>query len=146
MDKNWNKRLKESRIKAKLTLKKVGSLMNSNLTEQSLIKYENGNVFPKIDVLEELCNLYNVTIDYILYGDESNFHFSIPTENVLTTFFFLLHKKAIIYNKDSNTIEIKDHKLALDIYKLSVFNKKKEITCISDMQSLISGIKKISVD
>ena len=146
MEKDWNIRLKESRLKAKLTLKKVGSLMNSNLTEQSLIKYENGNVFPKIDVLEELCNLYSVTIDYILYGDESNFHFSIPTENVLTTFFFLLYKKAIIYNKNSNTIEIKDHKLALDIYKLSVFNKKKEITCISDMQSLINGIKKISVD
>ena len=144
MDKEWNTRLRDARLKRNLSLKEVGENIPSALTQQSLIKYEKGDIFPKIDILEELCNLYQVTINYIMYGNESSIHFNIAEENILVTLLFLMHKNSITFQKELKILSINDDSLRSKIYKLSVFLSKKDFTTIEDLQILINGIKKIS--
>ena len=68
MNENWNLRLKECREKKGYTLKDLESISKLDMSQQSIIKYEKGEVFPRINVLEKMCKIYGTTIEYILYG------------------------------------------------------------------------------
>ena len=92
MDSNWNKRLKEKRVQAKLTLDEVSNICSHNLSQQSLIKYEKGEIFPRIDVLENLCNIYKCSINYVMYGSE-NTNIILDKNDYLITIWYLLATK-----------------------------------------------------
>lgn len=141
MEREWYNRLKSSRENSKLSLKEVSNRTIDKITQQSLIKYEKGEVFPKINVLEELCNMYNVQINYILYGNNNDFNLNIENKDLYTALFFLIYSQKINFNTQNGCLEIKDEILRKQIYKLSVFAKNKAISSFNDLNSLISGIK-----
>jgi len=64
------RRLKESRIAAKLTQEKVAEL--SNITTVYLSKIENGKVTPTLDTLGAICAVTNSDLGTIISGCQCN--------------------------------------------------------------------------
>lgn len=69
-------RLKELRNKYKLTiddlLDRLQDEHNVVIDEKSIRRYENGEFLPKIDNLICLSEIFNTTLDYIIYGKETS--------------------------------------------------------------------------
>lgn len=143
MDKNWYKRLKESREKAGLTLREASGINVFDVSQQSLIKYENGEVFPRIDLLDKMCKKYNVTVDYILYGS-SELSKTNDLEGQLVSLFMLMHSGKIKFSKKEKALLVKDKKLEQNLMILNIFLENNEIATVDDLSSLILAIKKMS--
>lgn len=60
--------IKDIRIKNKLTQKEFADKFG--VTYQAVSKWENAKNLPDINILKEICNEYNVSIDEILSGNE----------------------------------------------------------------------------
>ena len=60
-------RLKDLRMKHKFTQRDIGKFLN--LSQSQLAKVESNERNLKIDCVKKLCNLYNVSEEYILYGE-----------------------------------------------------------------------------
>lgn len=142
MIENWNVRLKECREKKGYTLKDLESLSKLGLSQQSIIKYEKGEVFPRINVLEKMCKVYKTTIDYVLYGKEKMVH-SEERSSSLVTIFFLLYLNKLSFDKETSALKINDKKLLLQIMALDEFKSRSDISTIEDLSLLIQGIDKM---
>ena len=74
--KNVGKRLQELREQKGLTIKDVVELLSRDyycgIDEKSIRRYEKGDFLPKIDNLICLAELYNTTLDYIVYGKDTS--------------------------------------------------------------------------
>ena len=74
--KNVGKRLQELREQKGLTIKDVVELLSRDyycgIDEKSIRRYEKGDFLPKIDNLICLAELYDTTLDYIVYGKETS--------------------------------------------------------------------------
>ena len=143
MERSWNIRLKKAREAAGLSLKDVSAMEVFDISQQSLIKYEKGEVFPRIDLLEKMCKKYNVTIDYIMYGSSELPRIN-ETSGHLVSLFFLLYGRKLKYNESRSSLEITDKRLATHIMAMDAFIKRKEISTIDDLSALIHAIKKMS--
>ena len=64
------KRLKSSRIAAKLTQEKVAEY--ANITTVYLSKIENGKVTPTLDTLGSICQVINADLGFIISGCQYN--------------------------------------------------------------------------
>ena len=63
--------LKAARVNANLTLDEVAKELHT--TRQTLIRYEKGETSPTVDMLIEMCHLYGVRMESILFlPKESN--------------------------------------------------------------------------
>lgn len=62
------KGLKEIRKIKKLSQMKVA--MDLNISREALSHYENGKREPNIDLLNKLSGYFNVSIDYLINGEE----------------------------------------------------------------------------
>lgn len=142
MKEKRNLRLKNKRIKAGLTLYEVSLKNKFNLSQQSLIKYEQGKVIPKVDILEDLCNIYKCDINYILYGSD-NTNIIIDKNDLLITIRYLLSTNMLCFN--GNYLEIKDNNLKSNIIFLNIYNKNVKISSLEDIYVLIDGIKKMEI-
>lgn len=60
--------IKEIRVKNNLTQKEFADKFG--VTYQAVSKWENGKNLPDINILKEMCNLYNVSLDEILNSTE----------------------------------------------------------------------------
>ena len=60
----FSKRLKSLRYERKYSQKLVAQL--TNVSRQSVNAWENGNATPTYDTLVKLCDIYNVSSDYLL--------------------------------------------------------------------------------
>lgn len=69
-NKEIGKRLHTARKNCNLTQKEVCNKVNIPKV-QSLSSYENGTTRIPVDTLSELCSLYRVTTDSIIYGEQS---------------------------------------------------------------------------
>ncbi len=138
MDGNWNERLREKRMQAKLTLSQVSGICSRNLSQQSLIKYEKGEVFPRIDVLEDLCQIYKCSINYIMYGSE-NTNIILNENDYLITIWYLLMTNKLKF--DGTNLNIMDDYLKKNIKYLNIYNQNVEISSLEDVYNLINGIK-----
>lgn len=138
MDGNWNERLKERRAQAKLTLGQVSEASSRNLSQQSLIKYEKGEVFPRIDVLEDLCHIYKCSINYIMYGSE-NTNIILNKNDYLITIWYLLTTNKLQF--DGVNLNIMDDSLKKNIKYLNIYNQNVEISSLEDVYNLVNGIK-----
>ncbi|EHG11220.1 helix-turn-helix domain-containing protein [Streptococcus intermedius] len=58
--------LKAARISAGYTLREVGKKINRNF--QTIAKYEKDSTKIPLDLLQELTDLYNISIDFIFLG------------------------------------------------------------------------------
>lgn len=141
MENNWNLRLKEAREKSNLSLSDVSEMLG--ISQQSLIKYEKGEVSPKINWLEKLCKKYNVTIDYILYNS-SELSKSSDLNGYLVALFMLMHSNKLSYDSENLSLHINDKKLNADLFALNTFIKETEIVSIDDLSRLINGIRKLT--
>ena len=73
-DKDFGARLKASRQLSGWTLKQAASYLKStgdSTDEPLLSKFENGYCIPKKSTLSKLCDMYGVSVDYLLTGDLS---------------------------------------------------------------------------
>ena len=74
--KNVGKRLQELREQKGLTIKDVVELLSRDyycgIDEKSIRRYEKGDFLPKIDNLICIAELYDTTLDYIVYGKETS--------------------------------------------------------------------------
>lgn len=61
---NLSSRLKELRLSKNLTQKQLAALIGGN--ERSIRFYESGERLPGIDVVVALCNVFDVTTDYLI--------------------------------------------------------------------------------
>ena len=139
---NWNMRLKECREKKGYTLKSLEGLSKLDLSQQSLIKYEKGEVFPRINILEKMCKIYGTTIDYILYGKQKLAQFEDRSSS-LVTIFMLLYLNKITLDTDSDNLKINDKRLLSQIIALNNYKSIADISSIDDLIRLIQGIKKM---
>ena len=64
------KGLREIRKKKKLSQVKVS--MDLNICREALSHYENGRRSPDIDMLVKMSEYFNVSIDYLIRGEEFN--------------------------------------------------------------------------
>ena len=60
--------LREIRIKRNLNQQKVA--MDLNISRESLSYYENGKRSPDVEMLVRLSRYYNVSVDYLITGEE----------------------------------------------------------------------------
>ena len=65
---NIGKKLKEAREKKKLTQKVVGEMVH--ISKSSVSKQETDKSYPKLNILLELVDLYDVSIDYLFSRDK----------------------------------------------------------------------------
>lgn len=138
----WNVRLREARQKSGIPLKEAQKMSKLDVSQQSLIKYEKGDVFPRIDLLEKMCKLYGTTVDYVLYG-ESKFAPFEDRPSSLVTFFMLLYSNKIRYDRENGKIEILDPRLKLQITALDYYRETADFSSLDDFERLIHGIKKM---
>lgn len=61
MELNIGKKLKELRIKEKMTIQKVANILN--VTNQAVSKWEHNLSYPSIKLLPKIAEIYNITID-----------------------------------------------------------------------------------
>ena len=70
------KRLRKLREGQELTINEVAERLSNNyfldVDEKSIRRYEKGEFLPKIDNLICLAELYDTTLDYIVYGKETS--------------------------------------------------------------------------
>lgn len=140
----WYERLKEARLKKGLTQKQVcENLMNGdNITIQSLVSYENGKKYPKTNVLKKLCTIYDVSSDYIIFGNKNNFLIETPNSDTLLNLFMLIYSKKIEINE--NEIIVNDLKLRCQLKKINIIAKYIDISNINQIKQLIDMINDIN--
>lgn len=67
--------LKAARVNRNLTLDEVVKILeeehNYKITRQKLSKYENDSSDISITLVNTLCEIYNISIDYIFFGNKS---------------------------------------------------------------------------
>ena len=142
MVEGWNDRLRESRRKKGYSLGELQGMDKLDMSQQSLIKYKKGEVFPRIDVLEKMCKLYGTTIDYVLYGNDKLGPFENKS-NSLVTLFMLLYSGKMKFDGEGGTIKIVDPVLRYQIGVLDCFRTEADISSIDDINRLVEGIKKL---
>lgn len=62
-------KLRELRKNSALTQKQIADVLGIDRSTYSY--YENGKASPSLEVLMRIAKVFNVTLDYIIYGDES---------------------------------------------------------------------------
>lgn len=136
----WNRRLKKAREDQKMSLKDVTKKVN--ITQQSLIEYEKGNIYPKLDMLMFLCECYNVTLNYIVYGNNSGLllenSMQKTIENIISLKIF--DKIDII---DEKHIYIKDKTLSKYLYYFNEFLTNYSKEDLSNIETIIKAINNI---
>lgn len=74
--KEVGKRLRELREKNGYTrnqvIEKLGDEYSLSISEKTIVRYEKGQTAPKIDNLIVIAELYNATLDYIVYGKDTS--------------------------------------------------------------------------
>jgi transcriptional regulator with XRE-family HTH domain len=60
----FGKRLRELRKKANLTMKELGKKFS--LAESTISGYENGNRKPDMEIIQDLADFFEVSVDYLL--------------------------------------------------------------------------------
>ena len=101
------KRLKELRNKNNLTIDDLlDKLQNEHyidIDEKSIRRYEKGEFLPKIDNLICLAEIFNTTLDYIIYGKETSDDNSFTYYDNFKRLNRLIYSLAVNFLKDEKT-------------------------------------------
>lgn len=101
------KRLKELRNKNKLTIDDlVEKLQNEHyidIDEKSIRRYEKGEFLPKVDNLICLAEIFNTTLDYIIYGKETSDENSFTYYDNFKRLNRLIYSLSVNFLKDKTT-------------------------------------------
>lgn len=109
------KRLRKLRERQELTINEVVERLSNNyfldVDEKSIRRYEKGEFLPKIDNLICLAELYDTTLDYIVYGKETSDDNSFTWYDVFKRLNRLIFSLAIGFGKSSE-----DGKIYLELW------------------------------
>lgn len=64
MQDNFGSRLKEVRIKNKITLRELAKILDVNFS--TISRWENGEISPSIDNLKNICDYFDISADYLI--------------------------------------------------------------------------------
>ena len=112
-------RLKEARIKKGFKIELV--ITHLNITAPTLIKYENGMVSPQIDMLKKMCDFYDVSLNYIVYGNENGIDFKYDIQKVSEVLASLFLNNKIKYDEKNKTIQVQDKDIDFCLKYLSFY-------------------------
>ena len=90
------KRLKQARIKAKLSMEALCNSMNGLVSKQAISKYESAKMLPSSTVLISLASSLNVDVDYFFRP----FTFEIDDFNMS------FRKKADVGSKETSALKV----------------------------------------
>lgn len=118
--------LKRRRKEHRLTQEEVASKLG--ISRQSISKWENGNSYPDIDNLILLSELYGVSVDNLLHGNninakksKNNFSVLLIVSVIATILPPLGGIISVIIFKKINNIKVKHKKIIVFLCKISVF-------------------------
>ena len=101
------KRLKDLRIKNKLTIDDLLEKLQIDhciaIDEKSIRRYEKGEFLPKIDNLICLAEIFNTTLDYIIYGKETSDDNSFTYYDNFKRLNRLIYSLSVNFLKDEST-------------------------------------------
>ncbi|MBR2489749.1 MAG: helix-turn-helix transcriptional regulator [Clostridia bacterium] len=60
------------KIRKQRNLNQLKVALDLNITRQALSYYENGKREPSLDMLQKMSEYFNVSIDYLITGEEFN--------------------------------------------------------------------------
>lgn len=142
---SWNDRLKKAREKNKMTQEMVLSKFPKRevITKQSLIKYEKGETFPKINVLRRLCIIYGVSADYIIFGETKDFVPSVPTADTLLALYMMLYSNKAIGDDDGN-IKITDEELKKKFRLVKSTMGYFDFSSLKQLETFVDGLNRIA--
>lgn len=100
-DKEIGFRLKEARNAAKLTQKDVCKTIGIPQT-QTLSAYESGVNNPPIDILKSLSQLYQVSIDWIAFGEDSSLFERKKTADYIAELFKIVDKLGLSFCEETD--------------------------------------------
>lgn len=64
MKDDFGARLKEIRIKNKITLRELAKILNVNFS--TISRWENGEISPSINYLKSICDYFDISADYLI--------------------------------------------------------------------------------
>lgn len=99
-DKEIGIRLKTARESAKLTQQKVCEILKIPKT-QTLSAYESGVNNPPVEVLKKLSRLYQVSIDWIVFGEDSSL-FERKNADYIAEFFGIVDKLGLCFCEETD--------------------------------------------
>ena len=109
------KRLRKLREGQELTINEVVERLSNNyfldVDEKSIRRYEKGEFLPKIDNLICLAELYDTTLDYIVYGKETSDDNSFTWYDTFKRLNRLIYPLTLGFGKDSE-----DGKIYLELW------------------------------
>ena len=127
--KSVGKRLRELRNNKKLTIDKLLDILQNeyyiNIDEKSIRRYEKGDFLPKIDNLICLAEIFDTTLDYIIYGKETSDDNSFTYYDNFKRLNRLIYSLAINFVKNDLTgqcyIELLDEESKIYWERLNTF-------------------------
>lgn len=138
--------MREKRIENGISVKEAASFCN--LSSQGLNDYEKNknNISPRVEVLEKLCDLYNCSLSYILYGNELGINLDTELKNTLRTLLGLYLRKKVSIVEDATgkfIVTITDDWTNKHLrYFLDAINSE-EMFDISTLAEIILSIKNV---
>ena len=128
---NVGKRLKELRNKNKLTIEDLLERLQNehyiDIDEKSIRRYEKGEFLPKIDNLICLAEIFNVSLDYIIYGKETSDDNSFTYYDNFKRLNRLIYSLSVNFLKDESTgrcyLELWEDESKLYWERLNTFGK-----------------------
>jgi len=141
MDDLWGKRLKKCRIAKKITLEELSQKVK--ISKQSLIKYEQGEIYPNIKTLSLVCEILGTTPNYIFYGNDDNLIYKKNIHDELITICFLFESGKIQYSSNDSLIKIVDESLNINLKHAIWLLHQININTISGLEKFIYAIKKM---
>ena len=125
MNEAWRIRLRKSRESNGLSLRAAAKLLET--TPQTLISYEKPetNVFPKLDSLLRMCELYKVSVNYIIYGNNEGVCLDKNIQKIMSAFIVLLLSDDAKYNNVTKSLSINNPEIIsyLDIVSEYINNR-----------------------
>ena len=107
----WFERLKKAREDRNLSLMDVKNNTKNHISPQTLIEYESGRVFPKLNVIVELCELYETSLNYIVYGQENAVRLNTTLKKALEVVFSLITYDKAYYDSEKKLTIITDSEI-----------------------------------
>jgi transcriptional regulator with XRE-family HTH domain len=153
------KRLRKLREGQELTINEVVERLSNNyfldVDEKSIRRYEKGDFLPKIDNLICLAELYDTTLDYIVYGKETSDDNSFTWYDNFKRLNRLIYSLAVGFGKGSEDgkiyLELWDDEAKVYYEKLQSFSTdsnykfehigKDPVFSVKDLDNLFSDFK-----
>lgn len=135
----WFDRLKQARLDKRISLPNAAAILLT--TQQSLIKYEKGEISPQFNLMVKMCELYGVSLNYIAYGNEEGIKIELPLQKQLEVIAVLWFREKLYYNYNSDEIIITDKTINAHLKALDSYVKDNELDDLGIFKCILDFIQ-----